>query len=225
MKANGLTCGIVFLILALMLASCAPPNSSAVPTTSSTSISPRPSVPQASRTPLPSPTAASTPTPTPLGAIVLPTPPANGVSLTLTPDSKQTGWVGNSTGGLFAPDNSLNVGMRQGQALTSIVQFDLTRFAPGTKLSFAALELSGRNANNLGTSGQWTLDVLDTQLSDWRQANFDSIRRAPALFTIGTPLSAGELAAGVKKRFVFSATQLASLQKQIDRGYISIRLG
>ncbi len=63
------------------------------------------------------------------------------------------------------------------------------------------------------------------QLSDWRQANFDTLRRAPALFTLGTPLSSGELAAGVKKRFVFSATQLASLQKQIDRGYISIRLG
>lgn len=232
MKANRLARWIVLLLTLMLVAgasallvSCSPANENVTPTTQVTPTSPRPSVPQATRTPSPSPTATTTLTPTPtLGAIVLPTPPANGVSLTLSPDSEQTGWVGNDVKGVFTPDNNLNVGMRQGQAFASIVQFDLTRLAPGTKLIFAAFELSGRNANNLGTSGQWNLDVLDTKTSEWSKANFDTIRRVTALFAIGAPLSSSELAAGARKRFIFSATQLELLQKQIDLGYISIRL-
>ena len=227
MKANRiLSCmSVLVLIVSAATVSCSPANETAAPAaTLATPASPRSAqAPAATRTPSPVPTSTPTPTPT-LGAIVLPTPPANGVSLALTPDTDQTGWVGSNAKIVFTPDNNLNVGVLKGQAFASIVQFDLSSLAPGTKILFAALELSGRNGNNLGTQGQWTLDVLDTQTSDWRNTNYDTLRRIPALFTIGSPLPPSELIAGVRKRFVFSSQQIAALQQQTDAGSISIRL-
>lgn len=232
MKANRLERWLVFLITLILaasalslLVSCAPTNPNATPSTQATPPPLRSSVSLPTRTPSPSPTATASPTSSPtLGAMVLPTPPANGVSLTLTPDLNQTGWLSSDAKSVFTPDNNLNVGVRQGQSYASIVQFDLTRFAPGTKLLFAALELSGRNANHLGAAGQWNIDVLDAQTSEWKNVNYETLRRVPTLFTIGNPLPSSELAAGARKRFIFSAAQLDLLQKQIDRGYLSIRL-
>lgn len=217
---------LMFVVGALsVIVSCVPANQNATPSTQATPTTLRSSVSLPTRTPSPSPTATASPTSSPtLGAIVLPTPPANGVSLALAPDLEQTGWVSSDARSVFTPDNNLNVGVRQGQAYASVVQFDLTQFAPGTKLLFAALELSGRNANNLGTAGQWNIDVLDAQTSEWKNVNYETLRRVPALFTIGKPLPSSELVAGARKRFIFSAAQLDLLQKQIDRGYISVRL-
>jgi len=213
--------------MGLMLASvsCSPANQIVTPVASqATSASPRSAqVPTATRTPSPIPTTTPSLTPT-IGAIVLPTPPANGVSLALAPDSDQTGYVGNNSKAVFTPDNNLNVGVLKGQVFASIVQFDLHSLAPGTKILFAALELSGRNGNNLGTQGQWTLDVLDTKTSNWNNVDYDSLRRVPALFTVGNPLPPSELIAGARKRFILSAPQLTLLQKQADVGSISIRL-
>ncbi len=216
--------GMILIALTAMLMACSPANPPAMPTLAQPgSANPRAPVPTTTHTP--ALTLAATPSPSPtLGAIVLPTPPAKGISLALPPDATQTGWVGSNAASSFTPDNNLAVGMRQGQAFTSIVQFDLTRLAPGTPILFAALELSGRNANNLGSAGTWRLDVLDTKTSEWAGANYDTVWRAPALFTLGSPLRASELGAGEKKRFLFSTQQLGLLQKQIDRGSIAIRL-
>jgi hypothetical protein len=232
MKANRLERWAVFLITLILaasalslLVSCSPTNQNATSSTQATPTALRFSVSLPTRTPSPSPTATASPTASPtLGAIVLPTPPANGVSLALVPDLEQTGWVSSDAKSVFTPDNNLNVGIRQGQTYASIVQFDLTQFAPGTKLVFAALELSGRNANNLGTAGQWSIDVLDAQTPEWKTVNYEMLRRVPVLFTLGNPLVSSELGAGVRKRFIFSAAQLDLLQKQIDRGYVSVRL-
>lgn len=230
---NPLVRGIILLMLTLILGvgasatltSCSSPSNDAPPAIQVTRTIARPSVSApATRTPT-APSSTTTPTPSPtLGALVLPTPPANGVSLTLTPDPNQTGWVSNAQG-MFTPDINLNVGVRQGQAFISIVQFDVTQLAPGTRVLFAALELSGRNANNLGTQGQWQLDVLDTQTSDWSNATYDTLRRVPSLFAVTAPLPSNELAAGVRKRFILSTQQLDLLQKQIAVGSITLRLG
>lgn len=158
------------------------------------------------------------------GALVLPTPPANGVTLTLTPDTSQTGWVGSNPKTVFTPDNNLNAGILKGQAFASIIQFDLSSLAPGTKILHAVLELSGRNTSNLGTQGLWAIDVLDTKPAVWTGTTYDALAKLPALFAVNTPLLPNELGAGRRKRFVFSAQQLGSLQKQIDLGALSIRL-
>jgi hypothetical protein len=212
----------VSIALSLLLASCSPSNESAVPLAQATRNS---QLPLATRTPAPSVTPTPTRTPTltrtPQAA---PTPPANGVSLALSPDPAETGWVGNGAAGLFTPDNDLNVGVLKGQVYSSIVQFDLSGLAPGSKILFAAFELTGRDASNLGTAGQWTLDLLDTKTSAWDNATYNTVRQAPALFTLAGPLPSNELAAGVRKRFVFSAQQLELLSKQVDIGSVSIRL-
>jgi len=231
-RTHRYTCGILSCVFALVVmvllsasVSCSPANQIVTPVASqATSASPRSTqVPTVTRTPSLIPTTTPSLTPT-MGAIVLPTPPVKGVSLALTPDLDQTGYVGNNSKAVFTPDNNLNVGMLKGQAFASIIQFDLRSLAPGTKILFAALELSGRNGNNLGTQGQWTLDVLDTKTSDWDKVNYDSLCRVPALFTVGNPLPSSELIAGARKRFILSAPQLTLLQKQMDVGSISIRL-
>lgn len=227
MKTNRLEHWSIFLLLfalalgvSAMVVSC---SSSSSETPTSTRAIARPSMMPATRapSPLPSATATSTSTPTP-GALVIPTPPANGIALTLTADSRQTGWVNTQTP--FTPDINLNVGVRRGETFISLVQFDATQLAPGTQVLFAALELSGRNANYLQAQGQWQLEVLDTQTSDWTNATYDTIRRAPVLFAVSTPLASNELGAGVRKRFVFSAQQRELLQKQIAVGTITLRL-
>lgn len=216
---------VVVLIASSAIVSCSPASETAGPVAAQvTPASPRSAqVPIATRTPSPVPSATPTLTPT-MGAIVLPTPPVNGISLALSPDTDQTGWVGSNAKAVFTPDNNLNVGVLKGQAFASIVQFDLSSLAPGTKILFAALELSGRNANNLGTQGEWTLDVLDTKTSDWENVSYATVRRVPTLFAIGNPLPPSELIAGARKRFMFSSQQIASLQQQVDVGNVSIRL-
>jgi hypothetical protein len=231
-KTHRYNCGILSCVFALVLmvllsasVSCSPANQIVAPGASqATPASPRSAqVPTTTRTPSPVPTTTPLLTPT-MGAIILPTLPANGVSLALVPDSDQTGYVGNDSKAIFTPDNNLNVGVLKSQAFAGIIQFDVQSLAPGTKIVFAALELSGRNGNSLGTQGQWTLDVLDTKTSDWDNVTYDSLRRIPTLFSVGNPLPSNELIAGVRKRFVLSAPHLTLLQKQVDVGSISIRL-
>lgn len=224
MNANQILGKIIFaLMIVVAIASCAPATESprASATRFTTPVAQRPAQ-SANPTPAvtPTPTVSRTPT---LGTITLPTPPANGVSLALTPDTDQTGWVGSKTEE-FSPDNNLNAGVLKGQLYASVLQFDVSGLAPGSKILFAALELSGRNGNQVGTQGWWTLDVLDTKKSNWQDATFDSVRRIPTLFTLGNPLPPNELVAGARKRFVLSASQLVALQKQMDVGSITIRL-
>jgi dipeptidyl aminopeptidase/acylaminoacyl peptidase len=213
---------IIMIALSSTLISCSTPNESAAPLAQVTR---NPQLPIATRTPVPS--ATPTPTRTPTRAQTpqaAPTPPANGVSLALAPDPEETGWVGNGAKGLFTPDNDLNVGVLKGQVYSSIVQFDLSGLAPGSKILFAAFEITGRDANNLETAGQWTLDLLDTKTSAWDNATYGTISQIPALFTLAGPLQSSELAAGTRKRFVFSAKQLELLSKQVDIGSVTIRL-
>ncbi|MCL4393692.1 MAG: hypothetical protein M1482_02575, partial [Chloroflexi bacterium] len=214
---------IWILVSAAVLVSCAAPTPETPPFARTTRASSPRAVPTETQTPTPSSTAAPTENPT-LGPIVLPTPPPNGVTLTLSADENETGWVASGGTAPFSPDNSLSVGVLKGQAYESIVQFDVTRLAPGSKIDFAALELSGRNANSLAAQGEWHLDLLDTATTSWNGATFDTIRQVPVLIPITAPLASGELEAGARKRFVFTSDQLAALQKQIDVGTVAVRL-
>ena len=132
---------IVLIALASALISCSPPNENPTPAAQVTRNQPLPPATRTTApTPTPTPTRTPTLTPTPQGA---PTPPANGITLTLSADLEETGWVGNSAAGLFRPDNDLNVGVLKGQAYSSIVQFDLSGLAPGSKILYAAFEITG----------------------------------------------------------------------------------
>jgi dipeptidyl aminopeptidase/acylaminoacyl peptidase len=216
-----LACALLF-VLSSTLISCSSTNENPAPQAQVTRDQP---VPPATRTPAPSitptPTRTPTLTPIPQGA---PTPPPNGVTLALAPDPDETGWVASGATGLFKPDNDLNVGVLKGQAYSSILQFDLSNLAPGSRVLYAALDITGRDANNLGTTGQWTLDLLDTRTSVWDNATYNTVRLVPTLFTLAGPLPSTDLAAGVRKRIVLSSQQLGLLAKQIDIGSVSIRM-
>jgi hypothetical protein len=103
-KTHRYNCGILSCVFALVVmvllsasVSCSPANQIVTPVASqATSASPRSTqVPTVTRTPSLIPTTTPSLTPT-MGAIVLPTPPVKGVSLALTPDLDQTGYVGNN---------------------------------------------------------------------------------------------------------------------------------
>lgn len=222
---SGLHVWLICIMLAALasgLVSCSGSNDNATPREQATRGQ---FAPPSTRTPVPSGTFTATRTPT--VAVTLqgaPTPPANGVSLALSPDQNKTGWAASGTGGMFRPDNDLNVGVLKGQAFSSIVYYDLSNLAPGSKILYASFEITGRDANNLGTGAQWGLDLLDTSRSTWDGVTYDTVRQIPALFALADPLPSSELAAGVRKRFIFSSRQLEFLSKQVDIGSVSIRL-
>jgi len=184
----------------------------------------------ATRTPLPSATPSSTPTPsaTPFptqSPLVLPTPPADGMSLTFSPNPDRTGWLGSKE---LAPrwrDRNLHAGSLQNQVLVSVLQFDLTSLPPGSKILYAALEITGRDRRSIGTTGEWRLEWLDAQISAMLdEATFDAVAQVRALTVLGKPLKPEELAAGVTNRFVFTPDQLKLLEQQLEIGTLTLRL-
>ncbi len=176
-------------------------------------------------TPVPSATPTFTPSPMPtLEPLVIPTPPPDGAVLTFVPNPDRTGWLGSNELGPHWRDRNLHSGFYQGQALIGLVQFDLTSLAPGSRILYAALELTGRNARSLGKAGAWQVDLIDSAVAKWEEASYDDVRKPAALATLGSGLSSTNIAVGLTNRFVFSAEQLKVLQKQVDIGTVHLRL-
>ncbi|MBM3131342.1 MAG: hypothetical protein FJ009_22305 [Chloroflexi bacterium] len=175
-------------------------------------------------TPSVTPTPSSTPLPT-LPPLVIPTPPADGAILTFSPNPDRTGWLGSKE---FAPrwrDRNLYSGTAQGQRLVGVLQFDLQALPPGSKISFAALEMTGRNARFAMTTGEWRVELLDAKVSaNWDEATYETVQQIPALATIGTPYTPRELAAGQTNRFSFAPDQLKLLERQLDVGLLNLRV-
>ena len=122
-------------------------------------------------------------------------------------------------------DRNLHAGSLQNQVLVSVLQFDLTSLPPGSKILYAALEITGRDRRNIGTTGEWRLEWLDAQISAMLdEATFDAVAQARALTVLGKPLKPEELAAGVTNRFVFTPDQLKLLEQQLEIGTLTLRL-
>ncbi len=202
----------------------APQQTSAVALATSTAAA------QATFTPSPEPTNTLTPTATPSPlpspeALVIPTPPEGGTTLTLSPDAPSTGWVATKELSPHWGDGNLHVGTFQGQTFSSVLRFELANLPPGSKILFAALELTGKNAAHLGKSGEWRLELMAVDPNrDWSQVSADDVTSAQALSTIGRPLNASELAVGNINRFEFDEKQRGLLEKQLTTGQITLRL-
>ncbi len=177
-------------------------------------------------TPIPSATPTLTPSPIPtLEPLTIPSPPSDGMVLTFSPNPDRTGWIGSQELGPHWRDRNLHSGRLQGQAIVSLVQFDLRSLPPGSKILFAALELNGRNARSLGKAGEWKLELVDGQGADrWDEADYDTVVKTKSLSTLGSSLSSSHLAAGATNRFVFTSDQLKLLQNQLDVGTVNLRL-
>ena len=119
--------------------------------------------PVSTASPSPIPTQSSTPLPT-LAPMIVPTPPADGVLLTFAPNPDRTGWLGSKELAPHLRDRNLHSGAYQSQALVGVAQFDLNGLPPGSKILYAALELTGRNARFLGQTGEWSVEMIDAQV-------------------------------------------------------------
>jgi hypothetical protein len=202
----------------------APPRTSALALATPTATSSAPG------TPLPEPTdtLTTTPTSTPLPsleALVIPTPPHDGTILTLSPDALHSGWVATNELTPHLGDGNLHVGSFQNQKFASVLTFQFANLPPGSKILFAALELTGRNAAHLGKSGEWQVELLAADPNkDWSQVSAGDVASAQALSILGRPLDASELAVGNINRFEFDEAQRGALEKQLTVGRITLRL-
>lgn len=198
-----------------------PPVSAPTATASSTPLA---RAPVATATLSPSATQSPTPWPTP-APLIVPTPPADGVSLAFAPNPDRTGWLGSKELAPHLRDRNLHSGAYQGQLLLGVMQFDLQGLPPGSKILYAALELTGRNARFLGQTGEWNVEMIDAQAGvTWDDASYDTIVQLPRLALLGKPYAPPELAASLVNRFVFTPDQLRLLEKQLDGGTLNLRV-
>jgi hypothetical protein len=144
--------------------------------------------------------------------------------LTFSPDASQTGWVGSKASGISLHDSNLHVGAFQGESFAGVLQFDLQSLLPDSRILFAALEITGRRSANLGSSGEWVLNLLDSNQLKLDELTYDALRQAAPLSTIGGPLASQNLAAGLTNRFLFAPKDLALIEKQLNGGILAFRL-
>ena len=213
----------VLMLVYLTLAACGgTPTSAPTATTLPTNPPPTPSS-TATLTPSPTNTATATPLPT-LSPLVFPTPPAGGLPLVVPSNAERSGWFSSRDLTPHWRDRNLATGFSQGQTFVSVIQFDLNNVTFGSKVLFAVLELTGRDASTLGTAGEWSVDLIDSSTLLGDAPSFNSIQQTRSLTTIGNAMPAQTLGTGIKKRLVFQPAQYNLLEKQIDQGRIAIRV-
>lgn len=175
-------------------------------------------------------TLAATPSSTPLppstqAPIVLPTPPPDGQLLSLSPDQTRTGWVASRELAPHWGDRNLHAGTLQNQTYASVMQFDLLSLPPGSRILYAALEMTGRNSRFLGSAGNWQVELLDgTKTTGWATATADEVASTQSLAVLGPVMSPGDLATGQINRFEFNADQRKLLESQLNVGRLSLRI-
>lgn len=172
------------------------------------------------------PSESETPTLIPtLEPLAMPTPSADQAFLTLKPNADHTGWLANKEIGAHWRDRNLHSGFFQDQSFVSFIQFDLSSLAPGSKIEFAALEITGRNSRYLGTLGDWKLDLVDGNVPwNWDDVAFDDVLKARVLSPLEPHLKTNDVAAGMTNRYGFSSQQIKLMQNQLETGNISFRV-
>jgi hypothetical protein len=197
------------------------PNQSATPTVRAIT-TPRPTLTPLAKatTILESPrTNLNTPVP-------FPTPPRGAKSISFAADLRLSGWISDKETIPHFGDRSLHAGAYRGQYLQSLLYFDMSELAEGSKILFAEVELIGLNRNNLGVGGKWSLKMLPFEsIPGWIGRTTEELRSARPLAEIGTALDPGNLAEGQINQFVFAPAQLTRLEESINgSGRVAFRL-
>lgn len=157
--------------------------------------------------------------------LVIPTPPVDGSQASLVADAALTGWISTDEQAPHYGDDNLHAGTFQGKNLSSILQFNLQNLPQDTKILFAALELTGRDASRLGSGGEWQLDLLENALDqDWFAATPQDLAEAKSLGKIGNSLIGDELGVGRVNRFILTETERQMLEQQFRNGSAVFRL-
>ncbi len=185
-------------------------------------ITPRPTL-----TPLATPTPfAAAPAPKSRTPLPVPTAVSNAKSFSFPADPLATGWIGSEEKDPHWGDRNLHAGVYRGQAYQSVLAFDLSSLAPGTKILYAQVEMPGLNRNSLGATGTWSLKMLPVSLfSNWSRRTSSDFRDATPLGEIGAALRPEDLAEDQSNQFVFGQPRLAQLEQSInDAGRVIFRL-
>ncbi len=189
---------------------------SSTPTTTVT-LTPRPtltSIP--SSTPIPVP-----PSPRPQPTVLFPSESPNSKTFAFSADPSRTGWYSSGESSPHLGDRNLHAGSYQGQTFQTIIAFELSSLAPGSKVLYAQVELVGLNRSNLGTGGKWTLQLLSSAASS---PNAD-LRSVAAQANIGATLTAEQLTEGQLNKFVFGSDQNSNLEEALNsNGRVYFRL-
>lgn len=181
----------------------------------------------------PSPTTTLLPTDAPTQAanpavtsapLIIPTPPPDGLQISLLPDGNLSGWVTDGTANVNYADTSLLAGKSEGKSYTSILQFNLRNLPANTQVLFAVLEMTGRDSSKLSSAGEWQVEFVESPIgTDWSAATPEQIISAKSLGVIGA-LNAADLGNGQLNRIFFDSTQMQMLSQQFKNGNVVLRI-
>lgn len=195
---------------------------------------PQPQAKYADVQPLPTLTSVAVPTalppfaPAPKAQAILPipTPAPKSQLFSYNSDASASGWFRSSESQVHWGDSKLNVGLFKGQSYQGILYFDLTSLAPGTKISFADIQLTGLDRERLGPTGTWQLRMLKPDVTaNWFNMTSADLAKAAVVSEIGDELTPEELGTGILNQFVFTPEQVSLLEQAVNgRGTIAFRL-
>jgi hypothetical protein len=152
-------------------------------------------------------------------------PPEGGIIYALHPNVNRVGWVASGEEGNHFGEAHLYTGVLQGKVYHGAFQSDISFIAPGSSIHYAAVELTGLDDQRLGQDGNWSLQVLGTEIDpEWPLHSFEQIHQAPVAFTLSPTLNRADLSRAKRHVFVFDAGQRAELEKRVTGGVISFRL-
>ncbi|HEX9077215.1 MAG TPA: hypothetical protein VF932_15620, partial [Anaerolineae bacterium] len=172
-------------------------------------------------TPVPLPPAPKVKAPVPM-----PTPAAGAKAFRFGADLARTGWYVTGDANPHWTDRNLHAGTYKGQNFTSVLYFELIGLAPGSRILYAEVDLTGLSRTNIGTNGSWSLKMLPSDfLTSWQDRSAVEFQSAQAIGTVGPVLTAPDLAEGQVNQFIFSHDQLAWLETAVNAtGRVGFRL-
>ncbi len=222
---------LLLLIIVYFLVSAAPFGQSAALPTPQTQIRERALALMATVTPTATPPPTETPRSPrpglgPLETAVVPTALPGGVVAALTPVERGVASF-NAADKLPAfGDRSLNVGRFQGTEHVGGLVIPLKRVPAGSRLTYAALELTGLSDERLGTSGVWYVEMLDPEAADaFDKLTYTTLKTAPARETgVAWQLEPGDLAPRRVNVLPFSEAALGILTERLAQGKVAFRL-
>jgi uncharacterized protein YkwD len=116
-------------------------------------------------------------------------------------------------------------GVWNGHLYHGAMQFDLDSIPDGAFLNFARLEMTGRTREFLGTSGTWSVHLLEADAdADFANHGYADIHNATVEATLLPLMGIADLDAGRGNTFNLSASQLAILRSRLATDRLSLRV-
>ncbi|MCB0190479.1 MAG: PD40 domain-containing protein [Anaerolineae bacterium] len=154
-----------------------------------------------------------------------PPPPPGGTLLSLSPAPGAVGWTSSIDGHSHMGDNKIHVGFFKGHVYHGAIQVDLSAVPPGSRILYAALELTGLSDRNLGQGGVWQVRLLTPEIDGlWANLNYDRLRMGDVASTLQPALPAEHLRTTHDGVFVFDEEQRHILEQRLAEGRISFRI-